>query len=399
MPTYDPEKFVNREEELVFVRERTSRLAKGDPFAPHERVIHFVGPSGIGKSCLLEKCCEITGGAPEYVPVLIKLQTLRRGYENFVDDFLAAVDDKFSNHLGILAGRRAKGLQHVGSEILRKVKNNIRGKVFILFLDEIDLPTKAELQGIEEHLLEKLLHDNERVVIITAGRVPAGLNDFALRPSAANKVMLSAFDVDTTGKQLEKLRSGSVSLAGKIRELGGGIPGNNTKLSVHVVGDPPKIPDELKAIQTLLGDLKRGIAERFHRVLEAMCVLQAFFPEDAAPLVESHYALTGLWDENKIKEAFPELKQVQIGPGGLINWDREKKSWAMDEPTRLLLERELQMRDPELWRKLHCTAIHMYMQWGEELKSQLYKDKADYHQRCLQSAGLGCADLETRVEL
>ena len=29
----------------------------------------------------------------------------------------------------------------------------------------------------------------------------------------------------------------------------------------------------------------------------------------------------------------------------------------------------------------------MYKQWGEELNSQLYKDRAEYHRQCLQFAG------------
>ena len=189
---------------------------------------------------------------------------------------------------------------------------------------------------------------------------------------------------------MEKLKPGSGSIAGKILELGGGVPGNNTKLTGHVIGEPPNIPNELEVVQSLLTDVIKEIEERLRPMVEAICILQVFFPEDVVPLVQSHPILGGQWDESKIKEMFLEIKQIQIGPGGLVNWDKNRRSWAMDEPTRTLFERELKMRDPELWKKLHCVAYQMYKQWGEEFNSQLYKDKTTYHQQCLQSAGMEC---------
>ena len=189
-----------------------------------------------------------------------------------------------------------------------------------------------------------------------------------------------------------------MQLAGKIRELGGGVPGNNKKLVGQIAGDPPDIANELQAVQSLLGDIKKEIEERFHPVIEAICILPLFYPDDVAPLLNAHPVLGGRWDEAKAKDVFMDLNKVWIGPGELIYWDKTKSNWVIDEPTRALFERELRMRDRELWRKLHCTACQMYKKWGEELDSRLYKDKAVYHQQCLESAGMDCDDLEMRVE-
>src|SRR5688572_25406056 len=101
MPTCDPEKFVNREKELAYVKDKINRLINRQPFAPHERVVHFVGPSGIGKSCLLEKCYEISDIEPRCVPILIQLDTLGRGHEEFTTRFLATVYEKFCAYKGI----------------------------------------------------------------------------------------------------------------------------------------------------------------------------------------------------------------------------------------------------------------------------------------------------------
>ena len=77
-----------------------------------------------------------------------------------------------------------------------------------------------------------------------------------------------------------------------------------------------------------------------------------------------------------------------------MDWDRDKKYWVMDESTRDLFEKELQMRNPKLWKKLHCTALEMYQGWGQKYTSNMYRNKSNYHQQCLQLAGLNCSDLE-----
>ena len=395
MPTCDPEKFVNREKELAYVKDKITRLVNGQPFAPYERVVHFVGPSGIGKSCLLEKCYEISDIEPGCVPILIQLDTLIREHEEFSTRFLATVHEKFCAYKRISVEQRGgRTRKQFVSHIYRMINVHGKDQLLVLFLDEINVPDREELQDIEENLLEGLMHSNERVVLITAGRAYPMLNNFALRPSAKNTILLAAFDENWTGEQLEKLKPGSAVVAGKVRELGGGVPRNNTKLAEHMVGEPPNIPNELEAVQSLLADVKDEIEAVFHPIIEAICILQHFFPEEAVPLLKNHPALGKQWDEARFKEIFLELKQVQIGPGALISWDREQRSWKFDEPTRALFERELRMRDPKLWRKLHCAAYEMYKQWGEELNSQLYKGRAEYHQRCLQSAGMNCDDIE-----
>lgn len=393
MPTCDPDKFVNRVKELGHVNDKIIRLAKGYPFAPHERVVHFVGPSGIGKSCLLEKCYETFDVEPKCVPILINMETLGNQGGEFVDDFLLLIYQKFCSYQGISASKQSsKTRKQFVSYLQRMINVHGNDQIIVLLLDEMNVPERKELQAMEENLLEELLHGNGHVVLITAGRSHPMLNDFALRPSSTNTFPLAAFDEKTTGEQLEKLRPGLAPMAGKVLELGGGVPGNNTKLAAQVIGAPPHVSDELQAVQALLADVNAEVEEGFRSIIEAICILQAFFPEDVAPLVKAHPDLGEQWDEASIKQVFPALKQIQIGPGGLINWDREKRSWAVDEPTRALFEKELKMRDLALWRKLHCIAYQMYIQWGKELSSQLYTDKAEYHQRCLRLAGLDCSD-------
>lgn len=394
MPTCDPEKFVNREKELSLIRDKVSRLAKGESFAPDERVVHFAGPSRIGKSCLLEKTYEILSNESACVPILIKLETLNRKPETFVEEFLARVYQEFCIYQNLevntILKKTSGSLKLHSSMVVRAINLSTVAKVAVLLLDEIDILRDEELLDIEVLLLDKLIQGNKRAILITAGRSYPMFQELSLRPGTTNSFVLSSFDEKTTSKQLEALWSGSATLARKIMELGSGVPGNNSQLLEHAVGNPPYLPDELQAVQSLLASLKAEIEKRFHPIIEAICVLQSFFPEDIIPLLKSHQALGGEWDEAKIKQIFLELKQIQIGPGGLINWDREKKSWVMDEPTRTLFERELKMRDPELWRQLHCRAYQMYQQWGEEFNSELYRRKAESHRECLQAAEMNC---------
>lgn len=253
------------------------------------------------------------------------------------------------------------------------------------------------MQEIEEYLLLKLLYDNYRTILITAGRSqPAMFNDFALRPSSSNTFQLLPFNEEKTGKQMEALKRGSGVLAGKVVKLGSGVPGNNVKLLKHVSGDPPNITNEVKVIQALVNEIKKKnkIEKRFYPMLEAISILQGFFPEDVVPLFQCHPQLGVGWDEDKVKDIFFELNRIQVGPGGLVDWDRKEKCWAMDESTRDLFEKELQMRDLELWKNLHCSALRMYQKWGQKYNSDMNRNKANYHQQRLRSAGLTCNDLE-----
>ena len=178
MPTCDPEKFVNRKKELDYIKDKINRLARGDPFAPHERVVHFVGPSKIGKSCLLERCYAIVDDLPMGAPILIKLDVIKNRPGEFIDNFLVAVDMAFSNYLNISVEKRSgKSLAKFGVDMVGKINKRAEDKITVLFLDEINTPWKEEIQELEEHFLVKLLHENKHVVLIMAGRSPAMLTE------------------------------------------------------------------------------------------------------------------------------------------------------------------------------------------------------------------------------
>lgn len=397
MATFSSDEFVNREEELKHIKDKIVRLARGDPFAPKERVFHLVGPSGIGKSCLLEECYQFVNSLPQSIPILIKSYPLRKKDGEFIENFLLAVCEEFyKNQKKIVLNKSGRTLLKFGADITKRINEYAEEHVVVLLLDEMDIHQKEVLQSIEEHLLENLLENSKRVMLITAGREPAALNVFSLRPGPENIFKLAVFDEKNTTRQLEKLNPKLVRIAGKIRKLGGGVPGNNKRLAGLVSGEPLDILDDLQAIQFLLIDIKQKIEKPFHFVVEAICILSDFHPEDVAPLLENHPALGGQWDEIRIREVFTNLRQARIGPGGLINWDKEKRSWVMEEPTRKIFELELQLQDVNLWKQLHCTAYQMYQKWGEELNSQLYRQKAIYHRQCLQSMGYDCLNLQAR---
>lgn len=401
MSSYDLEKFVNREKELSLVREKVARLARGEPFASRERVVHFVGPSGIGKSFLLEKINAILMEESACVPVLIRLDSLKsksKGKE-LIDEFLINVYQEFCRYQNLSVNtvleKPSESRRQYSNMVVRAINLGAVDKVLVLLLDEINILDKQQFQGIEDHFLQQLIHANSSFVLVTAGRSYPLSNDFAIRPSLMNTFPLLTFDETTTGDQLEALKPGTRDLAGNILELGNGIPRHNTKLVERIIGDPPSIPDELQAIRSLLADVKKEIDLHFHPIIEAICILTTWDPDELVPLFKIHPLLAREHrDESGGMAKIQELKQIQIGPGGLINWDREKRSWAMDEPTRALFEKELKMRDPELWSKLHCTAYKMYEKWGDEFNSQLYRDKAAYHLDRLQSAGMNCDGIE-----
>ncbi|MBI3167646.1 MAG: hypothetical protein HYZ22_04160 [Chloroflexi bacterium] len=397
MSDFALDNFINREKEVGLVVNRVFDLAKRKPFAPKERVFHFVGPSGIGKSCLLEKCKhKLTIERAEYASLLIPLDSLKKREKGFINELLVAVHNEFCDCKDmVLKKDDSQNRQKFVSHVQRKI--NGKNQITILFLDEINIPSQEDLRELEDYLLVKFLHDNDRAILVTAGRSkPPVFNDFAIRPTPFNTFLLPLFDEEKTRIHMESLKPGAGELAEKIWKMGNGVPGNTVKLVKHVSGDPPNIPNETKAVESLLDDIKKEneIQERYYPMLEAISILRGFFQEDVVPLFQSHPNLSFGWDEGRVKEVFLELNRIQVGPGGLVDWDREKKHWAMDESIRDLFEKELQMRDPELWTKLHCTALGMYQEWGQKYNSDLYWNKSNHHKQRLQSAGLNCNDLE-----
>jgi hypothetical protein len=240
MPACDPEKFVNRVKELALVTNRVARLTSGDPFPPHERDYSFCRTVWDGKSCLLEKFYDVFDDDPYCVPILIQSGALRDRHDPLIDEFMTEVYKEFCSYQNIAVDKTltiSSESRKLNSSILvRFINLNIADKALVLLLDEINVLERKELQDIEENLLEELLHGNGRVVLITAGRTRPMLNDFALRPSSMNTILLSAFDENTTGEQLT-LKPGSALVAGKV--LNWEEFQNNTKLADHIVGDPP----------------------------------------------------------------------------------------------------------------------------------------------------------------
>lgn len=399
MSDYVLENFINRDEEIDRILKMVSDLVKGKPFAPKERVFHFVGPSGIGKSCLLKKCSQkLLIEQSTYVPILVQLDALKGGRRGFALELSIAIYEAFCAHKSIKPEKyNGQTLVQFTNYVQRIITINGKDLVIVLFLDEVNVLSQKDMREIEGHLLVKFLHGNDRSILVTAGRShPAVFNDFALRPNSSNIFSLPVFDEEKAGKQMESLKPGSGNLAGKVVKLGNGVPGNTAKLAEHVTGDPLDIPNEVWALQSLLDDIKKTnkIEARFYPMLEAISILKGFFPEDVVPLFQYHPKLGSGWDEGRVKEVFLELNRIQVGPGGLVDWDRDNKNWVMDESTRDLFEKELQMRDPELWKKLHCKALDMYRNWGQKYNSDPYRNKSNYHQQRLQTAGLNCSNLE-----
>jgi nucleoside-triphosphatase THEP1 len=393
MSDFDLDKFFDRDEEIALVMDRVSDLAKGKPFASKERVFYFVGSSGIGKSSLLQKIYSLLAEQQYVVPILVKLDAFKGAKQGFVIELLKTEYEEFCKYTEVVANpvlkEPLKSSREYASMIVRAI--SLRKEIIaVLLLDEINVPPQKDMREIEEYLLEKLISDNDRAILIMAGRAHPMFTSFDLRPNSSNTFLLPVFDGEKTGKLLENLKPGSGKLAGKVLKLGSGVPGNTLKLIEHISGDPPDIPNEVQAVQSLLNDIKKDIEERFYPMLEVLSILQGFFPEDVLPLFQCHPQLGAGWDEDKVKELLLELNRIQIGPGGLVNWDRGNKHWCMDESTRDLFERELQNRSPELWRKLHCTALRMYQGWGQKFNSDLYRNKSNYHQQRLQSAGMSC---------
>lgn len=398
MSDFDIKNFINRDEEISRILKKVSGLVNGKPFAPKERVFHFIGPSGIGKSSLLEKCYqELVTKHSECVPLLVRLDALKGGKRGFFEDLLIVLYEDLCKHKKI-ESKKCDGQTRARIISFFNKTMEIYGneQIIILLLDEVNIPSQKDRKEIEELFLVKLLTEYDNTILVTAGRSNLMWNNFILVSDISNTFSLPPFDDNKTREQMEHLKPGSGILATKVNKLGSGIPGNTVKLTEQITGNPLDIPNEGKVVQLLANEIKdkNKIDARFYPMLESISILQGFYPEDVTPLFHNHHQLKDGWDESRVKEVFQELCRIPIGPGELVDWDRDKKYWVMDERTRDLFEKELQIRDPELWKKLHCVALGMYQKWGEKYNSDMYRNKSNYHKQRLLSAGLNCSDLE-----
>lgn len=397
-PIIDDPLFTDRDEEVNLLKTLVLSAFELEKNADaKERVLHLIGSPGVGKTTLLQKYNYYLRYEMQNVcPILVSF----KDYENLsVDEFrkktLVSFNVQITSHLGI-------HLLDENDITENTVKHNVemlqKDKAVVVLIDEINVLRDELVHTLEDYVLALWLY-LPRLIIVLAGRnLVTGWKDFNLRPYKGNNVVeLLSFDRDNTKKQIEKLNPHAVHLAPVIYEITLGLPGNNKKILDNAIGNPLQIVendavrvcnqelyDAVDVVGRNLSD-KKNLATELLPALEALCVLQDFDKEYEMPvLLAAHKTLEGIWNVKRCATLLSILTSIQIGPGKLIDWDKNKNAFAIVEQNRRSLEQELKIRDKKMWEVLHDTAMKMYSKWAIEYNSDIFAKKTAYHKSMLE---------------
>jgi hypothetical protein len=409
MLPFDLASFIDREEDLEFLKDLVFAVVKpGANVYANTRVVHLIGLSDIGKTRLLQRYeyC-LRNELPSSCPVFVSFEEFANlQVDIFKERILVSFDLQVANYLGIHP-MDENGLR--AEDVLHNIESLQRDKAVVFLIDEVNtLMRDGDLVKALEEFLESCLYLPKTIFILAGRSLVTGWRNFDLRPTEDINIReLGPFNYENTELQVINEKPAAKPLVKKIFDISGGSPGNNKSILDQISDDSPQI-DELDAIRACnrefyvaVGEVSNGLPEdlvvELLPALEALCVLQDFDKQYEVPvLFAAHNDLNGEWDVKRSAALFSVLANIQIGPGKLIDWDSGKSAYAIEEQTRANLERELELRDKDLWKMLHCAAMNMYARWAkdfEEYDSEVFRIKAEYHRTRLEQAGFdptGC---------
>jgi len=406
---FDYATFVDREPEIARLKQIVSfSLDQKEEEKPrdYQRVLHLVGKSNVGKACLLRNYDNYLD-KQKVISISLSFENFNHlSDERFIIDVLNFLNEKIAPFLGYQPGNKPEMNASGLSNILTKELIHLQKKSVVAFLlDEVSMLSEGKVEMLEDSFLSNILPLSNVVVVLAGRHVVTKWKEIALRPTKGkNIVELLGFGFEYTQEQILAMDSRVIDLNVAIHEISGGSPGNHRKIVAQLNGDPSRFsPSDAihvcnQEMHDALVDASRELPENSARellpALEALCVLKDFILEDEMPVMLAAYpALVGSWTVQRCADLLRTLSKIKIGPGRLVDWDMEKNAQAMEEQTRFNLEKELKIRDIDLWKVMHCTAMNIYDGWAKEYGTDtIFADKFNYHKSQLEYAGFNPSD-------
>ncbi len=397
--------FVDRKEELELLIEKVSFSTDQNSKKPlsHERVMHLIGESSVGKSLLLCKYHNNIFNREKTKSVILSFKDyLGFSGDQFTIQVLNFLYSRIALFLGVqppnTVGRSA---QEISTMFLEDLEILQRNNNVAFLMDEVSMLSDEQIDVLESYFLARCLNLPNTVLILTGRQVMVGWKDFGLRPlkrqeGKGNILELTGFDFDKTREQINLVRPSANNLASKIYEISGGSPGKNKQILNRVLNDPPWIVelDALHACNQELYDalavagqgLPENVTAELLPALEALCILQDFDKEYEMPvLLEAHFGLNGTWDIRRSALLLNILAKIHVGTGRLVDWKKSSSAYSVEGQIKFSLEQELKIRDKVLWKVLHFTAMKMYSKWAKQYASDIFTQKYLYHKSVLRN--------------
>lgn len=237
----------------------------------------------------------------------------------------------------------------------------------ILFIDTLEQASKSLVAWLEKEIVGPVTASGQTICII-ASRQEVDWQSFDVR-KRVNYRRIKPFDVAQVAEQLEPSYG---YLASTIIKLSFGLPAANQVLAEEIkeISDVEKqIPDEKfiqdhrtrlvkqKLFKHLLYDkVMSQMQEEFKESLLALSPLRHFTVNIASRMLPK---FTSAYQD--ITSGIETLTVIRdLISTTLIDWDREKRGYAMEDPLRQIFALVFEAKNPDKFLALHQEAVELY---------------------------------------
>jgi len=385
---YDPEKFINREEEI----QQILTLLKQSQ--PRVRAVVIDGDRGIGKTWLSlhlqrtifkEKISGITSWlfslwspGENYRPEGEKAQAnerfVREGEQLKLDEFLEII----IKNLPIELPPNSTLADKVDS-IRRYVQSHVDDR-FVLMLDSAYESDWSLIEQLETHILGNLLTLSNFFVIVTGrGRPYPWKVPYLIE---AIRFGLGEFTVDQIKEQLQKFGLSSILSVKDIFDIGQGWP----LFTEHLAHAKDRAEALDIAARIFFLVVPATVRKKIRLYFESLSPLEGFGESEATLMVKTYEKGETLDGRTICKE---------MNETHLISWKDGR--YVINQPVQNILCRYLQNRKKNDWIRLNCVAYrHFEKQYNEpSLKrfQSFFENRMEAHKKSLSEAGI--RDLRT----
>jgi hypothetical protein len=182
-----------------------------------------------------------------------------------------------------------------------------------------------------------------------------------------------------------------------------GVPEGNALIASRI-GRPPQMPGEIETfIEYNTRLLEQNAPKELHWCFYALSVSRGFDTEWIECLLPVADPEGHAWGFAACRALLSRLTATRLVRAH--RKDGVYRYW-LDEYLCRRLALELRKRDSDLWRRLHCAVLHMFVTWVKDPKFadqvSRWKVEADYHIQCLQEAGYDpqqCPNIDVQLLL
>ncbi|MCA9917743.1 MAG: NACHT domain-containing protein [Anaerolineales bacterium] len=393
---YDPEKFVNRAEELKIVRERVLACQRNE--VVDQSLISFWGVADIGKSWLL-KHIEHLYAYKEPERDSLRKPTLPL-YHEFREEeqSLTAVSQSLVHYLAahlpanLSQPEAAPPPTFAGdpTEALVAYLKRLAERVVILLLfDTTEYVDDTLWDTMETSLLEPLLKSDKVLVIVTGrNRAPRWKRvEVRRRAMPTEKSEVRPFTTEATQEQLQRLGlPQAAKQANLLMQDSLGTPGLSARLgrSWQQLSEEQYKQERIETWKQYIDDIFGHLSPTWQQMIEAVVPLRYYRTQALRlMLTQSAYEVEDDSDVFLLRVLRKLDKQTH-----LVWWDNSQNAYVTAVVARWILNRQLQVCQPTKFIDQHTLALNMYKNWAQEFPNSLpaYIPELLFHESTLARA-------------